>query len=106
MFVEVDLSDPAGCPALREPDDFGRFKVVFHGSGDLVSAAAALAPAGELVDADSAILRVDAVRELAGACATDPDWRGGFASMLDYAQAKGWLDEQRTNLAVHCEWSR
>jgi hypothetical protein len=107
MFVEVDLSEPAPRPALREPDDFARFKVVFGGgSGDLVSAAAALAPAGELVDADSATLRVDAIRDLAGARAVDPDWRRGFASMLDYAQAKGWLDEQRTNVAVHCEWSR
>ena len=106
MFVEVDLSDPAARPALREPDDFDRFKVVFGGSGDLVSAAAALAPAGKLVNAQSATLRVDAVRDLAGARALDPGWRRGFASMLDYALAKGWLDEQRTNVAVHCEWSR
>jgi hypothetical protein len=106
VFVDVDLSEPAPRPALREPDDFDRFKVVFHGSGDLVSAAAALAPAGQLIDAERATLRVDAVRDLAGARALDPGWRRGFASMLDYALAKGWLDAQRTNVAVHCEWSR
>jgi hypothetical protein len=104
MFVRLDLYDDEPAPALCEPDDFLRLKVVLYGSYHLDSAGDALAPVGTFVDADTALLNVEELRGLAGDRASDEAWSSGFAGMLAYARRQGWLDGAGTTVTAHCEW--
>jgi len=56
------------------------------------------------VDGDGeAMVRVDAVRRLAGA-AVRGKWETDFAAMLDYARSKGWLSDDGSSIRAHVEW--
>jgi hypothetical protein len=104
MFIRLDLWDVEPVPALCEPDDFLRLKVLLYGSYHLDSAGDALAPVGTFVDGDTALLSVEAIRKLAGDRAGDEAWSSGFAGMLDYARRQGWLDADGGTVTAHCEW--
>jgi hypothetical protein len=105
MYIELDLTKSRPEPArLCEPRDFQHMNVTILGSADLVRASAALAPVGELVNSQTARLRVAAIRELAGSLGADEGWSAQFGAMLDYAFSRGWLDESREIVEAHCEW--
>ena len=108
MFVRIDLQPHPPLVTLEEPEDTSRFHVAVHGRsgpaeqarvfGALVDAAA-----GRL-DGANAWITVDAVRRLA-AGRVGPTWDDDLARMLEYARAKGWLDEATHSIRAHLEWS-
>ena len=62
------------------------------------------AEAGDLDGDDDVMVRIAWLRaEAAGRVA--PDWEEGFTGMLDYAERKGWLDEERHAVRAHIEWA-
>ena len=74
MDIEIDLRLVPPRTVLQNPDDFTSFKVVIR-------------------EASHTKVRADVIEQLAGDRATQADWQQGFKRMLDYAESKGWLDE-------------
>lgn len=73
---------------LAETDDFGRFSVDAGGEDlDAVDAALTRSNAG-VVEGDGAVIRCEFLNAHAEPSA---QWQEGFAAMLDYAGAKGWI---------------
>lgn len=90
--------------ALAEPENCARFHLAVTG-GDEVAVREALASSdtGTLVDRDSAVVAVEAVRRLARGHVGD-DWPSRFATMLANAEKKGWLTADGAAVQAHCEW--
>lgn len=107
MIVRVDMSraEEAGAVALLEADDLKAFKLVAGGDSDGRDLATALGSVGTMADEDHAWIRIDALRELAGDRAEDPDWIAGFDGMVAYAASKGWVSEDGASLRAHCEYA-
>lgn len=84
MYIEIDFASVPPSVVLREPDDFKSFKVVAE-------------------RAEHAYVGVDALRNLAGAVASDPDWSANLGKMLTYAESKGWVREDGA-IRAHVEW--
>jgi hypothetical protein len=117
MFVQVDLCSTPPVVSLEEPTDTRQFHLAIVGSSGASSGAISVASSdlglvyGALVDAaagrlegDDAWISVDAVRRMASG-RVGPEWDGDFASMLDYAATKGWLDEAGHAIKAHVEWA-
>lgn len=104
MFVLVDLGSHPPLVSLEEPDDTRRFHLAVRGGADpaLVFGALVDAAAGRL-EGDDAWITIDAIRRIA-AGRVGPGWDDDFTAMLDYARAKGWLDEATHALQAHIEW--
>jgi hypothetical protein len=49
------------------------------------------------------MIETSAVERLAHGQVPD-GWRDEFASMLEYAKGKGWLDEHGAAIQAHVEW--
>ncbi len=101
MIIEVGAN---GGVRLGEPTAF----TAFHVSGNREAAVAnrdRLRRSGiELTDdASHAWVEVDALRRLAGA-AVDDGWEASLAGMVQFAESKGWTDEQG-RLQAHCDWT-
>jgi hypothetical protein len=73
MYIELDIATIPPLVSLREPEDFGSFKVVVRGGSH-------------------AHVLPDTLRELAGELGLDPEWQRGFDGMVGYARAHGWVD--------------
>jgi len=105
VFVQVDLRSAPPAVSLEEPADTKQFHVAVVGGSDvgLVYGALVDAAAGRLEDED-AWISIDALRRMASG-RVGPAWDGDFAAMLEYARAKGWLDEAGHAIKAHVEWS-
>ncbi|MCW2718523.1 hypothetical protein [Pseudonocardia sp.] len=103
MIVSVDAAARPAVVALDDPDDCGRLHLAV--TGDEASARQALegAAVGTLVDRETAIVAVDAVRRMAQGRVGD-DWAGKFSAMLAFAGTKGWLTDDGGGIQAHCEW--
>jgi hypothetical protein len=102
VIVEITLADAGDGPSaqLLEPDDFKGFKVVLHAAdASLAEQTAALGIAR--VD-EHVWIRIDALRQLAGAAAT-PEWEASLQGMLEYARSKGWVDDELDAIRAHVE---
>jgi len=100
MIVEIDLSAESARARLAEPDDFTAFKVVLRDSGPSVAERVEAIGVARLDE--HAWVRVDALRELAGASAT-PEWEESLASMLEFARSRGWVDDELDSIRAHVE---
>ncbi|MGO9027501.1 MAG: hypothetical protein ACLQOZ_02575 [Acidimicrobiales bacterium] len=117
MDVVVDLG--TGKVTLADPGDLQHFAVRAVQAAQAGGGAAPGTSTGELdelaaalvahdvghVDPDGSV-RVDvaAVRRLAGSeVPVTAEWESGFASMLEYAAAKGWVADDGT-IRAHVEW--
>ena len=74
MRLEIDLSTVPTTTELLDPDDLKSLKVVVR-------------------QADHAFIAREELLRLAGGRADDPVWRTEFNAMVDYAESKGWTDE-------------
>jgi hypothetical protein len=104
MYIKIDLHAEPPTVALADRHDCGRFHLQARGAPDTAGLGTALASTGTgtVADAGDALVRVDAVRRLAGV--TDAHWERDFEAMLDYARAKGWLTDDGTSIRAHVEW--
>jgi hypothetical protein len=105
MFVRVDLGPIPPVVTLEEPDDTKRFHMSVVGGRDtgLVFGALVDAAAGRL-EGDDAFITIDALRRMA-AGRVGSEWDDDFASMIDIARSKGWIDETGNAVRAHVEWS-
>ncbi len=105
MYIQVQLGEDAEGPELVESADFTRFHVAVRGRGDAGTLDEALraSDVGSVDGDGEAMVRVDAVRRLAGP-AVDEAWEQGLAAMLDYARSKGWTSDDGTVVRAHVEW--
>ena len=103
MIIDIDLTGERATIELVEPEDCKRFHVAARG-GD-PEALGAVLPAhdvGRLLPSGDALIEIDAVRRLAAGKVSD-GWEADFAAMLEYANSKGWLDEQGEAIQAHVE---
>jgi hypothetical protein len=84
VYIEIDLTTVPPTTTLREPDDFGAFKVV-------------------VLQADDVHVEPATLRALAGARADDPEWTGRLDGMMGYAASKGWIREGDGAIQAHVE---
>jgi hypothetical protein len=96
----VELSLGADLARLLSPDDLSGFVVVLEGDDD--PSPEALAAGGVIGFGDHAWVRTDALRRLAGPAAT-PEWEERFATMLEYARTRGWVDDEQGAVRGHVE---
>ena len=100
VIIEIG---PNGVVNLADPTTF----TAFHVSGDRDAAIAHrddLRHAGIDLADDSAHawVEVDALRRLAGP-AVDEAWEASLTGMVQFAESKGWTDQQG-RLRAHCDW--
>ena len=106
MYVAIDLSSQATTrAALAEPEDFTSFKVVIRNGADADRLAEALAPLGRLDSGGDAYIAPQALRDLAGERAKDPEWSASLDTMIGYASSKGWVDPATGAIQAHLEWA-
>jgi hypothetical protein len=99
MFITVDVE--SGSVTLAGVGEFTSFHVIADPrDAPESSVGVALGPAGTAAGDDHVWIAVDAVRQLAGGAA-DPAWEESFTGMLDYAESKGWLDEDGSSIRAH-----
>ena len=90
--------------SLVEPDDCQHFHVAIRGlSQDAAEQALVDQGIGQFSDSDTAWIKISAIRKLAQG-RVQPDWPQRFSDMLQYAERKGWLSEDRERVSGHCEW--
>jgi hypothetical protein len=58
---------------------------------------------GRLVDGDTGVLDIAALRAAAESKATAPDWAERFDAMVTTAEGKGWTADDGAGLHVHVE---
>lgn len=104
MIVCVDAGARPAAVELSDPEDCGRFHLeVLGGDEAAVGEALATSGIGTLVDRDTAVISVEAVRRMARGRVGD-DWSDRFSSMLAYARRKGWVTDDGAGIRAHCEW--
>jgi hypothetical protein len=113
MELVVDLSTAA--VALEGRDDMERFSVLVvpgqQGDGALGAVAGALSvqDAGVVGPDGDVLVTVAAVKRLADEAARAEgrplasEWERGFASMLEYADTRGWITDGA--IRAHIEWA-
>ncbi|MEB8340213.1 flavin reductase family protein [Streptomyces endophyticus] len=72
------------------------------GGNEGLAQALALTGLGKVGADGHAYLEVEALRQLSGEHAADPEWQAGFDAMIGYARAGGWL-AAGPSLRAHCE---
>ena len=105
MIVEV-VGGADEVPEVRveDVDDLTRLHLAVGALTDEdVDSALRDAGLGRLVDADTGVLDVAALRAAAQARATSEDWAGQFDEMVAQADAKGWTADDGAGLQVHVE---
>ena len=103
MVVEIDPRGATPHARLRDPDDFGSFKVTMVDESAPTSEA--LAAIGVAKLEEHAWIGIEALRSLAGSHATQ-EWEASFQSMLDFARSRGWVDEELAAVRGHVERRR
>ena len=92
--------------SLVEPDDCHRFHVAIRDlSEQAVQQVLEDEEVGQLSDPDTAWIKISAIRKLAQG-RVQPDWPERFSDMLQYAERKGWLSEDKESVSGHCEWTQ
>jgi hypothetical protein len=104
VHIIVTSTDSGTSVDLDEPADHTRLDVLVIGtrSADVVHTALAEAEVGGLADHGQASIRPAALRRLAGDI--DESWQASFDRMVEYARAKGWVNERTQDLVAHVRW--
>ena len=105
MIVEViGGADEVPEVRLEEVDDLARLRLAVGALTDEdVDSALRAAGLGRLVDGDTGVLDVAALRAAAQAKATVDGWDAAFDEMVAEAGTKGWTADDGAGLQVHVE---
>jgi hypothetical protein len=93
MAMRILVQSQEGVPiaTLAEPDDFGRFEVRI---ADVTESVARTLLANVAVfETGYAFVESEDVFLLPGSRPESDEWRAKFIAMVDYARAKGWVDQ-------------
>jgi hypothetical protein len=105
VVIQVDIAATPPSVTLLAPDDFAAFKVVARGPvQDAERLAHVVERVGRMSGVSHAFVDIDALVALADARARDREWRASLDGMIEYARARGWLDE-RGAIRAHVEWA-
>jgi hypothetical protein len=105
MYILLTALKQEAVVTLEEPDDCNRFHVAINGLSENVARQALVSEqVGQFVSREAAGIKIVALRRLAGG-RVGPDWSTRFENMLRFAESKGWLNTDRTEVRGHCEWS-
>jgi hypothetical protein len=104
LYIQVVPAEPQPVVSLEEPDDCRRFHVAIGDlSLDVAEQALEREDVGTFSDHNTAWIKITALRTLAET-RVPPDWSERFDAMLRYAETKGWLSTDGTQVNGHCEW--
>jgi hypothetical protein len=105
MVIEIDLRVTPPAVALREPDDFGGFKIVGLGrKSDREQLAHELWRIGRVSEDGHVFIAADTLLTIAGDRAREREWLVLLDGMHAYARARGWTDSTGA-IRGHVEWS-
>lgn len=104
MWIDVDCAETSPTVRLRDADEFDAFKLVVRAADTRGQLVDALRRIGSLDGDGNALVSIDALVDLAGRRAADPDWRRSFDRMVEFARSRGWTDARGSMLQAHCEW--
>ena len=99
MIVRIGESSAA----VEQADDLQRLSVVCDGGPSRAGIVLRNSGLGDIGDGGAAMLDVAALRDLAVATATRPDWPDGWAAMIRYASGKGWVSGDGRIVRAHLE---
>ena len=105
MIVEV-VGGADEAPEVRvvDVDDLTRLHLAVGALTDEeADSALQAAGLGRLVDGDTGVLDVAALRAAAEPKATAADWATTFDAMVEHAAGKGWTADDGAGLQVHVE---
>ncbi len=100
MDVELDLRGPSPTARLLNADDLKSFAVVLL--EDEQPPGEVLAPLGVARFDEHAWIAITELERLAGNAAT-LEWKAAFATMLEFARSKGWVDDDLGAVRGHVE---
>jgi len=104
LYLLVTATEETPTISLVEPDDCHRFHVTIRGlSQDAAEQAFVDEGIGQFSDSTTAWSKIATIRNLAQG-RVQTDWPQRFSDMLQYAERKGWLSEDRESVSGHCEW--
>jgi hypothetical protein len=90
MNIVVDTNSETANVSLEDAENFNTFAV--RAVGPEAAFGAAVTQVGRY-DGTHVFVSTDALKSLAGPLGQDPAWLEKLSSMLNYAEKKGWLDE-------------
>jgi len=106
MYIQVKAAEPNPVVSLEEPDNCRQFHVAIGNlSEDEAQQALEREDVGTFSDHETAWIKITALRKLAES-RVPPDWPERFDAMLRYAETKGWLSANGTQVSGHLEWER
>ena len=91
---------------MIELDDFKKFHIEAIGTFEQIAAQFQRAGAGQLLNAEHAEVSIAFIEQQAGGKLEDSAWLNGLKMMLDYANSKGWVNQQQQAVAAHIEWTQ
>lgn len=99
MYVEVER----GASVLREREDFTRLHVQVppRTGADALNVALKCSGAGFGEGAHARLM----TQWLIDAADVDASWLRSFENMLDFAETKGWLSDDRSTISAHIEFA-
>jgi hypothetical protein len=100
MELEIDLRRAPGAVRLVDPEELRSFKVVVV--EDDAPGRGRGWPEAVARHEEHAWVRIDALRRLA-APVVGPEWEAGFASMIEFARSRGWVDDELGAVRGHVE---
>jgi hypothetical protein len=105
MIVEVvGGTDEVPQVRVEDVDDLTRLHLAVGAVTDEeVDAALRTGGLGRLVDGDTGLLDVAALRAAAEPRASSSTWAQDFESMVSHAESKGWTADDGASLQVHVE---
>ncbi|GHE06989.1 hypothetical protein [Klenkia taihuensis] len=105
MQIALDPTD--GSTRLEHADVFTKFSVVVPTSDSLPLRADEVPEqlGWATPDGEHVFVRIEALTQLAGDRAADPDWTAGLDGMLAYARTSGWTSPDGTAVRAHCTTS-
>lgn len=106
MHLIVSRDDGGAFKAVvDEPDDCTKLDLRTIGQTeiDLMSALPSLG-LGRLIDRETALIAVGALKDLAAVHAKSESWLKNWNAMIAYAGQQGWLEDGSNHVQVHCVW--
>ena len=89
---------------ITELDDFNKFHIEATGTLEQISNQFQTSRAGHVMNSEHAEVNISFIKQQAGEKLQDSTWLNGLKMMLDYADSKGWMNQEHQTVVAHIEW--
>lgn len=89
---------------ITELDDLKKFHIEAIGTLEQIADQFKTSHAGRVMNSEHAEVNISFIEQQAGEKLQDSIWLNGLKMMLDYADSKGWMNQEYQTIAAHIEW--